>query len=199
MDTFKKIIEAINQINASIVIVTAFCGYMFYFIKKLHPFTTITTDIAVLKTEVSTISKELKPNGGKSMKDQMNDLQLSTKTILYRQRWILDNREEPIFETDENGNFTWANSALIRLTDRLFKDLENNNWINALCEKTRTEVNDSWQIAIENKRNFEHEIIIIDSKDRAFSAKCIAVRQEDGKYVGKLINVEQLEESEKTC
>jgi len=199
MENFKKIIEAINQINASIVIVTAFCGYMFYFIKKLHPFTTITTDIAVLKTEVSTISKELKPNGGKSMKDQMNDLQLSTKTILYRQRWILDNREEPIFETDEKGNFTWANSALIRLTDRLFKDLENNNWINALCEKTRTEVNDSWQIAIENKRNFEHEIIIIDSKDRAFSAKCIAVRQEDGKYVGKLINVEQLEESEKTC
>jgi len=85
------------------------------------------------------------------------------------------------------------------LTDRLFKDLENNNWINALCENTRTEINDSWQTAIENKRNFEHEIIIIDSKDRVFSAKCIAVRQEDGKYVGKLINVEQLEDSEKTC
>ena len=199
MENFKKIIEAINQINTSIVIVTAFCGYMFYFIKKLQPFTTITTDIAVLKTEVSNISKELKPNGGKSMKDQMNDLQLSTKTILYRQRWILDNREEPIFETDEKGNFTWANSALIRLTDRLFQDLENNNWINALCEKTRTEVNESWQTAIKNKRNFEHEIIIIDSKDRAFSAKCIAVRQEDGKYVGKLINIEQLENSEKTC
>lgn len=199
MENFKKIIEAINQINTSIVIVTAFCGYMFYFIKKLHPFTTITTDIAVLKTEVSTISKELKPNGGKSMKDQMNDLQLSTKTILYRQRWILDNREEPIFETDEKGDFTWANSALIRLTDRLFKDLENNNWINALCEKTRTEVNDSWQIAIENKRNFEHEIIIVDSKNRSFSAKCVAVRQEDGKYVGKLINIRELEDSEKTC
>lgn len=199
MENFKKIIEAINQINTSIVIVTAFCGYMFYFIKKLQPFTTITTDIAVLKTEVSNISKELKPNGGKSMKDQMNDLQLSTKTILYRQRWILDNREEPIFETDEKGNFTWANSALIRLTDRLFQDLKNNNWINALCEKTRTEVNESWQTAIKNKRNFEHEIIIIDSKDRAFSAKCIAVRQEDGKYVGKLINIEQLENSEKTC
>ncbi len=199
MDTLKEIVETINKINSSIVIIAAFCGYMFYFIKKLHPFTTITSDIAVLKTEVSSISKELKPNGGKSMKDQMNDLQLSTKTILYRQRWILDNREEPIFETDEKGNFTWANSALIRLTDRLFQDLENNNWINALCEKTRTEVNESWQTAIENKRNFEHEIIIIDSKDRAFSAKCIAVRQEDGKYVGKLINVEQLEDSEKTC
>lgn len=199
METFKKIVETINQINSSIVIITAFCGYMFYVLKKLHPFTTITTDIAVLKNEVSTISKELKPNGGKSMKDQMNDLQSSTKTILYRQRWILDNREEPIFETDEKGDFTWANSALIRLTDRLFKDLENNNWINALCEKTRTEVNDSWQIAIENKRNFEHEIIIVDSKNRSFGAKCVAVRQEDGKYVGKLINIRELEDSEKTC
>ncbi len=79
------------------------------------------------------------------------------------------------------------------------KDLENNNWINALCENTRTEINESWQIAIENKRNFEHEIIIVDSKNRSFSAKCVAVRQEDGKYVGKLINIRELEDSEKTC
>ena len=167
--------------------------------KKLKPYTTITKDIADLKNDISTISKELKPNGGKSIKDQINDLQLSTKTILYRQRWILDNREEPIFETDEKGNFTWANDALMRLTDRSFRDLENNNWINALCEKTRDEVNDSWQIAIENKRNFEHEIIIVDGKNRAFHAKCQAVRQEDGIYMGKLTNIKELKDSEKTC
>ena len=199
MDTIKKLIDLINQINSSVVVLTIFGGYMFYLFKKLKPYTTITKDIADLKNDVSGISKELKPNGGKSIKDQINDLQLSTKTILYRQRWILDNREEPIFETDENGNFTWANSAMIRLTDRLFKDLENNNWINALCENTRTEINESWQIAIENKRNFEHEIIIVDSKNRSFGAKCVAVRQEDGKYVGKLINIKELEDSEKTC
>ena len=199
MDDFKKLIETISNINSTILVLSIFSGYMYYVVKKLKPFTTITNDIASLKTEVSTISKELKPNGGKSIKDQMNDLQASTKTILYRQRWILDNREEPIFETDENGNFTWANDSLIRLTDRLFKDLENNNWINALCEKSRTEVNDSWQMAIENKRNFEHEVIIIDGKNRAFSAKCHAVRQEDGKYIGKFINIQELKESEKTC
>lgn len=199
METFKKIVDIINQINSSIVIITIFGGYMFYLVKKIQPFTTITKDISTLKTEVSNISKELKPNGGESIKDQINQLQSSTKTILYRQRWILDNREEPIFETDIKGNFTWANDSLIRLTDRLFKDLENNNWINALCEKTRDEVNDSWQMAIENKRNFEHEVIIVDSKNRAFAAKCVAVRQEDGKYVGKLINIKELRDQEKTC
>lgn len=199
MDAIKKFIDLINQINSSIVILTIFGGYMFYLFKKLKPYTTITKDISDLKTDISSISKELKPNGGKSIKDQINELQSSTKTILYRQRWILDNREEPIFETDIKGNFTWANDSLIRLTDRLFKDLENNNWINALCEKTRDEVNDSWQMAIENKRNFEHEVIIVDSKNRAFAAKCVAVRQEDGKYVGKLINIKELRDQEKTC
>jgi len=199
MDTVKKLIDLINQINSSIVILAIFSGYMFYLFNKLKPYTTIIKDMSDLKSDISSISNELKPNGGKSIKDQINELQSCTKTILYRQRWILDNREEPIFETDEKGNFTWANDALMRLTDRSFRDLENNNWINALCEKTRDEVNDSWQIAIENKRNFEHEIVIIDSKNRAFSAKCHAVIQDDKKYIGKFINIKEIKEENRTC
>ena len=195
----KNFHEYLTLANATIAALILFGGYLMNFTRKIKPYVSITDDIQGLKTEVAAISKELKPNGGKSIKDQIDDLQTSAKTILYRQRWILDNRDEPIFETDEKGNFTWANDALIRLTDRLFKDLENNNWINALCESTREEVNDSWQAAIDNKRNFEHEIIIIDSKNRAFSAKCHAVRQDDGKYMGKLVNIRQFKDSEKTC
>lgn len=186
--------EYLTLANATIAALILFGGYLMNFTRKIKPYIAVTDDIAHLKKEVTLISDELKPNGGKSIKDQMNDLQKSTKTILYRQRWILDNREEPIFETDEQGNFTWANDSLIRLTDRLFKDLENNNWINALCEKTRDEVNESWQIAIENKRNFEHDLVIVDSKNRAFSAKCHAVRQDDGKYIGHFINIEEIQE-----
>lgn len=195
----KNFNEYLTLANATLGALILFGGYLVNFTRKIKPYVSITDDIQGLKTEVAAISKELKPNGGKSIKDQIDDLQTSAKTILYRQRWILENREEAIFETDEKGNFTWANDSLIRLTDRLFKDLENNNWINALCEKTREEVNDAWQIAIENKRNFEHDIIIIDGKNRAFSAKCHAVRQGDGKYIGKFTNIKQLSESEKTC
>jgi len=198
-ENVKNFNEYITLANATIVALVVFGGYLMNFTRKIKPYISVTNDIAILKAEVAVISKELKPNGGKSIKDQINDLQASTKTILNRQRWILGNREEPIFETDEKGNFTWANNSLIRLTDRLFKDLENNNWINALCENTREEVNDSWQVAIENKRNFEHDIIIIDSKNRAFNAKCHAVRQDDGKYVGKLINIKEIEEKNKKC
>jgi len=195
----KNINDYLTLANATIAALILYGGYLMNFTRKIKPYISVTDDIAVLKTEVATISKELKPNNGKSLKDQVSDLQSSTKIILYRQRWILESMEEPIFETDEKGNFTWANDALIRLTDRLFKDLENNNWINALCEKIRDQVNERWQSAIENKRNFEHEIIIIDGKNRAFSVKCHAVRQDDGIYMGKFTNIKELKDHEKIC
>ena len=185
--------------NMTLAAIIVFIAYFFQFTNKLQPYLTITKDIEDLKETTKKISEQFENNGGKSLKDKLDKLEITSLTILQRQRWILDNRDEPIFETDEKGNFKWANDSLIRLTDRLFKDLENNNWINALCESTREEVNDSWQAAIDNKRNFEHEIIIIDSKNRAFSAKCHAVRQDDGKYMGKLVNIRQLKDSEKTC
>jgi PAS domain-containing protein len=180
--------------NATIAALIIFTGYLISFSKKIKPYISVKDDIAALKTDLSKISSEFKTNGGKSLRDQINDLQASTKTILYRQRWILDNREEPIFETDEFGNFTWVNDAFARLTDRPFRDLQNNNWINCLKEESREEISESWKIAVENKRTFEHILFIVDSKNRVFSTKCIASRQEDGKYIGSFMNVEKIVE-----
>lgn len=197
--TVSQVGDFFTAANLTLAAIVIFGGYFLNIAARLKPYTSITQDIQELKTTVKGISEQFQNNGGKSLKDQMDKLEQTSLTILQRQRWILDNRDEPIFETDAKGNFKWANDSLIRLTDRLFKDLENNNWINALCESTRNEINESWQEAISNHRNFEHNVIIIDSKNRAFSAKCVATRQDDGKYMGKFINVRELEEHEKTC
>lgn len=178
--------------NATIAALIVFTGYLINFSKKVKPYISVKDDISILKSEINKISNEFKTNGGKSLKDQINDLQSSTKTILYRQRWILDNRHEPIFETDEDGNFTWVNDAFIRLTDRPFRELQNNNWINCLREDSREEITESWKLAIQNKRTFEHALFIVDSKNKIFSTKCIASRQEDGKYIGSFMNVEKI-------
>ena len=119
-----KASDFLNATNVLIAALIIFIGYMSSFLRAIKPYTTITDDIKTLNTTVANISKELKPNGGSSLKDQVTDLHKSTKIILNRQRWILENRDEPIFETDENGNFKWVNEAFIRLTDKLFKDLE---------------------------------------------------------------------------
>lgn len=193
-NTLNSIGNFFTMANATIAALIIFTGYLISFSKKIKPYISVKDDIASLKVDLAKISSEFKTNGGKSLKDQINDLQVSTKTILYRQRWILDNREEPIFETDEHGNFTWVNDAFARLTDRPFRDLQNNNWINCLREDTREEITESWNIAMGNKRTFEHILFIVDSKNRIFSTKCIASRQEDGKYIGSFMNVEKVVE-----
>jgi len=183
-----------NTANTIIAALVIFIGYLINFSKKIKPYISLKDDISALKINLDKISSEFKTNGGKSLKDQINDLQASTKTILYRQRWMLENREEPIFETDENGKFTWINDAFAILTDRPFRELQNNNWINCLREDTREEITESWRLAIENKRTFEHILFIVDSKNRIFSTKCVASRQEDGKYIGSFMNVEKVVE-----
>lgn len=193
-NTFNSIGNFFTMANATIAALIIFTGYLISFSKKIKPYISVKDDIAALKVDLSKISSEFKTNGGKSLRDQINDLQASTKTILYRQRWILDNREEPIFETDEHGNFTWVNDAFARLTDRPFRDLQNNNWINCLKEDSREEISESWKTAVENKRTFEHILFIVDSKNRVFSTKCIASRQEDGKYIGSFMSVEKVVE-----
>lgn len=164
--------------------------------KKLEPYTNMTESIGKINQNITDIKKELTHNSGTSLKDFVYQIKADVKsntqlttTILNRQRWMLDNRTEPIFETNEEGKFTWVNDSFIRLTDRGFKDLENNNWVNILHEDTRRDITDDWNSAIKAQRNFEHNIKIVDAKNYIYNAKLVAHRQQDGNYIGTLNNV----------
>ena len=70
--------------------------------------------------QVDTIFKEITPNGGGSIKDKINLISEQmkantdmTEKIFLRQRWILDNREEPIFESTDDGRCVWVNKTCI--------------------------------------------------------------------------------------
>ena len=97
--------------------------------------------------------------------------------------------------TDENGNFTWVNESFIRLTKRSLLDLTGNKWKNIIEESSRDSIFDHWDRAIKEKRNFEETLIIVDKKGRKFSAMCVAVIQQDNKYIGSFFDVKELEPS----
>lgn len=194
---FNHSLDLIKNLNASYVVLTAVGGYMYLLYKKLKPYTTITDDIGKIRAELTS-------NSGKSLKDLVNKIKADvesntdlTKTIMCHQRWILDNRAEPIFEADEEGNFTWVNEAFVKLAKRSCYDLLGNKWKNIIAEDERDSIFSHWEKAIKEKRNFEETIVITDKKGRRFSAMCIASIQEDGKYIGSLTNIEQTE-SEKS-
>ena len=184
----------LKNLNATYVTLVAISGFMVIFYNKIKPYTTITDDIGKIKAELTS-------NSGKSLKDLVKKIEVDvesntnlTKTILCRQRWILDNRNEPIFEADEKGNFTWVNEAFVKLTKRSCYDLMGTKWKNIIAEPNRDIVYNHWDNAIKEKRNFEETILITDRKGKNFSAKCIASIQEDGKYMGSFCNLKDLSE-----
>ena len=187
----QPVVDLIKNLNTSYVVLTGLAGYMALLYRKLKPYTTITDDISQIRAELTS-------NSGKSLKDLVKKIETEvksntslTKTIMCRQRQILDNRKEPIFEADETGNFTWVNEAFIKLTKRSCIDLLGNKWKNIIAEDERDTIFYHWDSAIKEKRNFEETVIITDKKGRAFSAMCIATIQEDGKYMGSLTNIQQ--------
>lgn len=184
----------LKNLNATYVTLVAISGFMVIFYNKIKPYTTITDDIGKIKAELTS-------NSGKSLKDLVKKIEVDvesntnlTKTILCRQRWILDNRNEPIFEADENGNFTWVNEAFVKLAKRSCIDLTGNKWKNIIAESDRDSVFTHWDNAIKEKRNFEETITLTDRKGRKYIAMCIASIQEDGKYMGTLTNIKDLSE-----
>ena len=178
-------------------------GAIYYFIcramKKLEPYTNMTESMGKINKDITEIKKELTNNSGTSLKDLVNTIKSDVKsntelttTILNRQRWMLDNRSEPIFEANKNGKLTWVNDSFIKLTDRGLKDLKGDNWVNIIHEDIRNEIFNDWYLAVESKRNFEHTIEIVDGKNNTYNAKIIAHRQEDGNYIGTLNNVSKI-------
>lgn len=165
-------------------------------LNKLKPYTNIIESMEALNLKIDNISKEFVNNHGTSLKDQICNIEKSvdentklTKSIFYRQRWILDSRSEPIFEADEKGHFTWVNDAFVKFVKRKQSDLLDTKWKNIISENRRDQTFDHWNSAISEKRNFEETIHVKNKKGEEFSCMCVASIQEDGKYIGALTEI----------
>ena len=142
---------------------------------------------------IDTIYAEVTPNHGSSIKDKINKIheKLSentrvTERILYRQRWLLDNRDEPIFESDGNGEYTWVNKKYCVLTGYTMEEFCKNGWYNVVHEKDRERVTAEWTAAIKDKRDSHMNYKIVCKNNNVYKIHADATRNADGGYIGTL-------------
>jgi PAS domain S-box-containing protein len=184
--------------EVSTIIVSA--GIVLAFIKnvssKIKPYKDIGEKISNIEKKMEYVHKELSYNSGTSIKDKICKIQETSNkniqlvnSVLCKQRWLLDNKPEPIFETDDKGLFTWVNESFIRLVKRGKDDLLGSKWKIIISEEERDSCYKHWEEAIEEKRNFEQTIFITDKKGQKYSCKCVASLQEDGKYIGTFSDI----------
>lgn len=96
-----------------------------------------------IKECLKTITMEVKPNGGSSMKDTINSLKISIDRIEIRQQVIdqrtkasLHYKTQPLFEIDTSGRIVWYNESFKRLTEENGK-MEDLDWFSLVEDDLR--------------------------------------------------------------
>ena len=174
-----------------------------FIIKKIK---TEYENLSKVHTMVETIYAELTPNHGTSMKDKVNKIADKLETnikvtecIMYRQRWMLDNRDEPIFESDINGECTWVNSKYCNLTGYTFDEFLKNGWHNVVHAKDRERVVNEWAAAVNGKRDSRGSHRIVCKDGSVYKVHVIATRNADVGYIGSIKVEKRLEENCDEC
>ena len=125
---------------------------------------TMVTSFECIQQKLDSLVAELRPNGGKSLRDLVEKINENTTYNREYVRATLDNDMQMIFETDSKGEYVWVNDTYGRYTGKQEHDLMGYGWINTVCSSDRTRVRDEWESCIEEHRDFasEYEINTMD-------------------------------------
>lgn len=146
---------------------------------------------------IETIYSELTPNHGTSLKDKVNAIEKKleentrdTVTIMYRQRWLLDNGSVPIYEAGLDGKCTWVNEKYCELTGYSLSEFLNNGWRNSLHVDDRDRIVSEWESAVKDKRDFHAEYRLVSRNGEIYKIHTTAKRNGDIGYIGELYVVD---------
>jgi PAS domain S-box-containing protein len=149
--------------------------------------------IFTLNRNVKEILKEVKPNSGTSLKDQVAKIEKQVchdsnliNTICMRQKWILDNRPEPIFECDTDGKCTWVNEKYCQLLKHDVDYFLGNGWKNGVYGEDLEMVEKEWERAIKDKRSSISTYRVVDREGGVYNVKVVATRNDNYGYIGHI-------------
>lgn len=104
------------------------------------------------------ILSELKPNGGTSLRDAVDNIarrQNDVEAFLTAQLNIID---VPVFRADSDGNWIYANRAFKRLINAGGSEVVGDGWINFINPENRDEIMRKWKEAVNGHREFSERV-----------------------------------------
>lgn len=145
-------------------------------------------DITTLTKQVSFVVTELQPNGGASVRDSLNRIELRQVLQEQRQKAILSDMSIGVFETDNQGQVVWVNRKYLRMTGRTPDEVKGSGWINTIAHRDRERVVLSWETAIEEGREFEDTFLMItpDNERVPVQARTYKMTGQDDHQLGFL-------------
>ena len=143
-------------------------------------------DITELKTQMTFIVSELKPNGGASIRDSLNRIEIRQVLQEQRQKAILSDMSVGVFEADNEGHYLWVNRKYLRMTGRAPSEVNGSGWINTVAERDRERVMSEWTEAVATGREFEGDYLMITPDDERLevSVRTYKMMDDNGEPLG---------------
>lgn len=123
----------------------------------------LTAAIAGWRT-LQKVLKEMTPNSGSSMKDQMTKVEQTVSgmdsriiTLEARQRLLNDRGNDLVVEFDTHGRVTHVNRNLVLASGRIENEFMGSGWLNIVELADRNRCGEEWAEAFEEKRAYETE------------------------------------------
>ena len=150
--------------------------------------------IEVISFQLQEVSKELKPNGGGSIKDQVKQIATDVKTICVERDATFLLSKEPMFKNDEHGYCILANNALCQLYGVSQEQLLGLGWLNYIIEEDKERIKEEWLNVIETGTEIASYYTIINQiTNEEVPVKYRAIiNKHNGKIISAIGNVERV-------
>lgn len=157
-----------------------------------------------LKSTVAEIYKQLKPNGGSSLRDSVDKidsrlLRLEEQAGMSAQvsSLILLDAGLAVFHADKEGNFSSVNRTFQIIAGRAESDLADLGWTSCIDYDQRAETLEEWLESVKYEREFHAEFSIVhtDGTKHPVSCKAFPLRNKDGDVTGWMGFVRKMDTS----
>jgi PAS domain-containing protein len=156
----------------------------------------IYSQIKKLTSNVTKITTELTPNGGKSIKDVINKIKDDTESISNRlssiellNKFHLDLDDQiAIFRTDKQGNLIWANKGFLELVDKSMDEVSHYDWYNIVDQHERQHFIQAWNDCISNLQKFQYDFNL-STLHGPIPVRCKAEGMKNIGYVGVITRI----------
>jgi PAS domain-containing protein len=133
---------------------------------------------------LDSIAYEFQPNGGNSLKDALNRLELFTAVSNTKIQTIMDYHGMAAWESDKAGACIWASEELLKLMELNHHEMQGFGWMTAIAEEDRQRVSSEWTRAVEQQRQFHMEYQVGIENFTKVLGRATQIRDSKGQLTG---------------
>lgn len=104
---------------------------------------------------IENILKELKPNGGSSLKDQISRIEANLELIDVKVAAVAIASNVGYWKSDSKGNAIEVGKSLCAILGRTESEIKGSNWVSSIHTSDRIAVKNEWDSSVRDNRNFE--------------------------------------------